>query len=176
MTTGKDCILIKKKELDALKEPYLFAKKEFDLKLKKLTDENYIEQTKLLEEIKELKDQIKNTPPVIDPMRIAIYIENYDKFSYNNNGYTYIPNTNITPININLDESLYSQIRKILHDFSESEMNKCIKKSKEIKDINIKQIVKNIEEKCYTEVSNMEYFERRNFLKKFKEKKDDRLK
>ena len=89
--------------------------------------------------------------------------------------YTYIPRADLLPININLDNSLYSQIRRILSNFSESVMNKCIKNSEKIRDININKIVKDTENKCYTEISNMEYFERRNFLKKYKIKNSEKI-
>jgi len=168
-----DCVLIKNKDLEALKEPYYVAKKEFDLSLKEQKKLYQEEETKLRNEIYELKMKIKNNPPSIDPMKIKIIFEDYNRERNYNDRTT--PYNYIDPVNIKLDQPLHRQINRILSSFSEKLFNKSIEKSEEIKKINIKTLTEEVQKKCYTEVSNMEYFERRNFLKKFKIKRTEKV-
>jgi len=165
MNNEKDYVLIKSKDLEALKEPYYVAKKEFDLALKEVNSKNDIDQKKLRDQIYELQIKIQNNPPELHPMKLSIVIEDYnrDRPYYDRS----TPYNYIEPINFELDQPISRQISNIVSIVTKS----LFAKSEEIKKINIKELTEKTENKCYTEVANMEYFERRNFLKKFKIKK-----
>lgn len=166
MENEKECVLIKKKDLEALKEPYYVAKKEFDLELKNDTIKNDIETSKLREEIYNLKTKIKNNPPSIDPIKIKIVFEDYNrdrKYYDRTTPYNYIE-----PVNVKLDAPLHRQINRILSNFSEKLFNKSIEKAEEIKKINTEELIKSTEDKCYKAIANMCYFERIKFLNKHK--------
>lgn len=168
-----ECVLIKSKDLDALKEPYYVAKKEFDLELKEEIIRNTKERQKLYDTISELNIKIQNNPPAVDAMKLRIIFEDFNRErKYHNNTSPY---TGIEAVNFKLDSPLYRQISNILSNFSKMLFDKSVEKAENIKKINVEKLTKEVEKRCYTEVSNMEYFERRNFLRKFKIKKDDRL-
>jgi len=165
-----ECVLIKKKELEALKEPYYVAKKEFDLSLKEVKSKNDIDQKKLRDEIYELRLKIQNNPPALHPMKLRIVIEDYnrDRPYYDRT----TPFNYIEPINFELDRPISRQISNLVSIVTKSLFDKSVERAEEIKKINIKELTENVENKCYTEVANMKYFKRRNFLKKFKIKKN----
>ena len=165
-----ECVLVKRKELESLKEPYEKAKKEFEIEIEKLKEEHRELIKRMNIQMEDLREKAKQNP--VDPLKLVISFEReYSSGRGFISEVTSYPIQSIKPQNFMLDTPLYSQIKNITKLISKDVLHRA----NEIRKIDTQKLVENTEKetrvKVLTEVANMFWLDRIDYLKEYKKKK-----